>query len=571
MYNRLILTLGLNEQQTDLIRSCVPTKYHRVEDVTDQPTDLVALGAETIIINDAALNDDIREMLTSYCTECSGSQAILWFGLPGPSKQLRKSVRYYDSYEALALKLKYHLLTAHSQSKNAESFSKKLSYGIQVLSLIRNRPGISTKELSERTELPVRSVQRYITALQATGEWIEYDTKRHGWQLQDGLSVLFGDFESDRYPQSEQEDIMENNLFDFATSELSQDAFLCWCLNWYNSSQPMALLYPMAKELLALLGEPDLAPDQKLTIRHQFHKIDVLVVLQGKDRAIIIEDKTDTSEHDDQIARYRDTLQKLSEDERRALGISDKVKIQTVFFKTGFHYDQDRATVADCKVDGPAFLAVLEKYEHLSEILDDYIDHLRGSIEWHEVHGRYDEPEGEIWTWNISRHHVAQHNFMRGLFRERFPESMWRAGTNLYQIRGGSNVGGRPWTELSIMQQSYPDNTDYYTLFWRVDTDGAGPYLSLRYYERFHKDNEHERTRHIQTYEALRQQAQSLIAAQPELELDWNAVKGAYTGGFYESTILSICLKDPLLDWKNKQKTVKRQALAITDAFIEDQ
>lgn len=25
-----------------------------------------------------------------------------------------------------------------------------------------------------------------------------------------------------------------NNLFSFATSELSQDAFICWCLNWIN-------------------------------------------------------------------------------------------------------------------------------------------------------------------------------------------------------------------------------------------------------------------------------------------------------------------------------------------------
>ena len=25
-----------------------------------------------------------------------------------------------------------------------------------------------------------------------------------------------------------------NNIFDFATSELSQDAFICWLCNWVN-------------------------------------------------------------------------------------------------------------------------------------------------------------------------------------------------------------------------------------------------------------------------------------------------------------------------------------------------
>lgn len=35
-----------------------------------------------------------------------------------------------------------------------------------------------------------------------------------------------------------------NNLFDFATSELSQDAVICWCVNWYNEKE--SKLYPLA-------------------------------------------------------------------------------------------------------------------------------------------------------------------------------------------------------------------------------------------------------------------------------------------------------------------------------------
>ena len=569
MDNQLVLTFGLDKKQIEFVRSCTPTKQYQVEDVTGHPTDLVAVYAETIIINDAAIDEYAQELLTSYCKEYSG-QMILWFGLPGPARQLRKSIRYYDSFDALAAKLKYHLLAAYSQSRNVELFSKKMSYGIQILSLIRKHPGISTKELAERTELSIRAVQRYITALQAAGEWIDYDTKQRGWRLQTGFSVLFDDFDREDYPRHKQEGTVKNNLFDFATSELSQDAFLCWCLNWYNSSQPMALLYPMAKELLTLLGEPDLAPDQKLTIWHQFHKIDVLVVLQSQDRAIIIEDKTSTSEHDNQIAQYRRVLQNLSGDERETLGISNEVKIRTVFFKTGFHYDYDRATVADCKVDGPAFLSVLEKYEHLSEILDDYIHHLRWSIEWYAVYGKYDEPGSDnFWSWNISRHHIAQHNFMRDMLRERFPESMWSAGTTLFHIRNGANVGGRPWTQLSIVENAYPGSKDKYTLFWRVDTDGEGPYISLRYYERFDKKDKMKFDRHSETYDALRQKAQRFLSSHPELKLRWDDVKGGYTGGYYESTILTICLREPLLNWNFSRNIVKQQVLAITEHFIE--
>ena len=89
--------------------------------------------------------------------------------------------------------MKYILLAAHSKSQKNADYSKKLAEGLMVLSLIRKYPGITTNEISEKTDIKVRNVQRYIAALQATGEWIEYDYKEKGWKLTDGISILFGD------------------------------------------------------------------------------------------------------------------------------------------------------------------------------------------------------------------------------------------------------------------------------------------------------------------------------------------------------------------------------------------
>ena len=61
-----------------------------------------------------------------------------------------------------------------------------------ILSLIRSHPGIKTQELVDKFEMPTRTIQRYIFALQAPGEWIEYDTHKRGWQLQYSISILFG-------------------------------------------------------------------------------------------------------------------------------------------------------------------------------------------------------------------------------------------------------------------------------------------------------------------------------------------------------------------------------------------
>lgn len=360
---------------------------------------------------------------------------------------------------------------------------------------------------------------------------------------------------------------MKNNIFDFATRELSQDAFICWCLNWHNCGET-ASLYPLAQELLALMGEPNFPAAQELVIKQQFKKIDVLISFQGANKILIIEDKTCTSEHNEQISRYKNIIQALSSDEKDKLGIDSAVKIETVYFKTGYMYDYDCETVSDYKISGEVFFDVLKKYEGKSEILDDYVNHLSGLLEWYKFYGNYSATSAESpWDWNIAKYSVAQHNLMKDMLRERFPQSMWKAQDEAYKIRIGTNVGGRPWTEFTFAEKTYPDSDDWYYLFWRIDTDNRGPYISLRFYERFDKKNDVMRTRHIRMYESLRAQAQSLIANHPELKLDWGEVKGGYSGGYYETTILTICLKEPLKNWSTEKETVKGQILTITDCF----
>ena len=113
---------------------------------------------------------------------------------------------------------------------------------------------------------------------------------------------------------------MRNNIFEFATGELSQDAFICWCANWFNDdSKPR--LKDMSVELMRkFTGIEDIKSvmvcrqfsqdvyidDKKLAL-----KIDVLLVVNDK-IAVIVEDKTYTSEHDNQIQRYVDGIKYLA-------------------------------------------------------------------------------------------------------------------------------------------------------------------------------------------------------------------------------------------------------------------
>jgi len=104
------------------------------------------------------------------------------------------------------------------------------------------------------------------------------------------------------------------NLFHFATSELSQDAVLCWLAEWakpeYSETDPQ--LHQLGKEFLRLLlmnhGQ-ELLPQtiKSFEIKRQHRNIDVLIVLNGT-VAICIEDKVGSFEHSEQLERYVATL-----------------------------------------------------------------------------------------------------------------------------------------------------------------------------------------------------------------------------------------------------------------------
>lgn len=189
-----VITFGLTDEENALVEDNLPTRDYEAFD-TDEPTDLIAIGCQALIINAASMDSDSAGMFFDYYSQVNGctDETVIWLGEPKPPKELRKFFKCYNSFDAIKDKLKYLLLTAHSKSKKAHEYSEKLVNGLKILALIRKHPGISTQKLSELTELPLRSVQRYIAALQATGEWIEYDRALRGWKLFHGISILYGD------------------------------------------------------------------------------------------------------------------------------------------------------------------------------------------------------------------------------------------------------------------------------------------------------------------------------------------------------------------------------------------
>jgi len=103
---------------------------------------------------------------------------------------------------------------------------------------------------------------------------------------------------------------MRPNLFSLATKELSQDSFIAWLLQWASPEcqKHDADLYDcgkqFAKKLLSLQIEPPLEITQ-IKAGRQWENIDVWAEINGK-YLLIIEDKTGTGEHSNQLQRYKE-------------------------------------------------------------------------------------------------------------------------------------------------------------------------------------------------------------------------------------------------------------------------
>ena len=131
------------------------------------------------------------------------------------------------------------------------------------------------------------------------------------------------------------------NLFTHARSELAQDAVIAYLIQWADphhkahNAHMNALGEYFLRQLLSCSsqatgvdGLADGEPINAVTVTTQIRGIDILVTVNSR-IALIIEDKVDTHEHDQQIVRYRQVVSQI-------LAIpASELRIHAVYLKTG--------------------------------------------------------------------------------------------------------------------------------------------------------------------------------------------------------------------------------------------
>lgn len=235
---------------------------------------------------------------------------------------------------------------------------------------------------------------------------------------------------------------MNQNLFHYATSELSQDAFICWLLSHGTEENKGTTLYDCAMAMLKKMCRDKCLPKEVIKIERQYYKIDVLIEVYAENDKhywLIIEDKTGTSEHDDQLDRYIGTVEK----EKKAV----RERIIGVYYKSGIQGILNNVENAGYHIMlRDDILEVLKEYKDSgSEILKDYYDNLNDAKNKAEEYIKHpykewDWPQIEAFFDSLIRNEKYKNQFAG------FEYVANKNGGFIAMWNNGKEITGKSWT-----------------------------------------------------------------------------------------------------------------------------
>ena len=289
----------------------------------------------------------------------------------------------------------------------------------------------------------------------------------------------------------------KNNLFDFATSELSQDAFICWSINNLNQVDDEEAKSYGAAFVNFLIGT-DLGTDIKIEKKgliKQYHipksgsrnHVDVVAKLEcnGEKYLIVMENKTHTTHSKNQLQTYH----KYFDNEE----VFSKYQKHYIYFKTGLPTDHDK-NVSELHfklITRENFCTFLQNQTWDNPILKEYTQYITA---WND-------------NWQANNTNLLKGNDLKKL---NHAYCQWALVEEIRQLKPVQYKGrcyngtssGRPWTQYCfwMIDELYPTgkiNLDTGkeilredALFYRIDRrkNENGYYIALRHYAGVSKD-----------------------------------------------------------------------------------
>lgn len=244
---------------------------------------------------------------------------------------------------------------------------------------------------------------------------------------------------------------MKPNIFNYATGELTNDAMICWMLDWANSDDER--YKNLSQDILRLFtGDEDLYVES-VKIKRQYKNIDIIVEINNS-HVIVIEDKVYTSHHSNQLERYREIIESSEE-------YNDYNK-HYVYYKIGNECSYNGVEQAKYKrISRDAILNVIKRYIYLgNNLLNDYIDYLEDMETTFNMYKSEDDINKWYWqTWEGYYNHLQ--------VQKNIEEFCWNFVSN---PKGGFLAFFWNWKELKYIK----DNREIdYLLYPQIESNSG--------------------------------------------------------------------------------------------------
>jgi len=265
---------------------------------------------------------------------------------------------------------------------------------------------------------------------------------------------------------------MSQNIFDYATSELSQDAFISLMVSWFDSTEDtlhqlsVAFITKLYSEYHKLYFEAVPSFEiESIKIIQQHHKIDVYFEVINKNTKMvpfIIEDKTWTEPHSNQLQRYNEKIKGPS------------VKI---FFKTGHLTEKDEKLTSDAEymiINTKWIYDFLKPYTSKTSniILQDFFDYLEKNFYTKLYTKTGNAKTLKDWNYDDLSEGFVQYEVIKSI-----KNKMLDPNDNLIRYTKNGNLWDTWWTFLKIENQ-----TQFFIKMKKIGKKGEESYR-LRFIE----------------------------------------------------------------------------------------
>ncbi|MBQ6569489.1 MAG: PD-(D/E)XK nuclease family protein [Clostridia bacterium] len=285
------------------------------------------------------------------------------------------------------------------------------------------------------------------------------------------------------------------NIFEFATKELSQDAMFMYLFDCFNSTNTKE--HEIGKDFLKLVYEIQGTTIEKeiskIIIKKQYHNIDILALIEYEDNyydVIIVEDKTYSSEHDNQLRRYYNDLK---ENGIENVNISN---IFGVYFKLGQpNIDEKKALYINNTFEYKIlnynsfleFLNLHKKTNFVMELIYEFYEERLKDINLID-NTDFSNPIGHDFDKVLSDRY-SQDKYTKWIITQIIGEDKYYP-ENQYGVMNF----GQPCTQYRfVFTQDDEDNKDWdcvtsgniskYCYFFRIDWNSKGWYIAINQYD----------------------------------------------------------------------------------------